>query len=679
MMPTNIVEQVKLFLNRRDILGAFYNKTGNTSTLAQTAQDFKGYANLNSTTVSSTTFDSLDRMLRKGDFTIPVLIKTGIKIFFSYSVSKYAVLCFCTAIMLNRLSVMSSLRSNSTNIRLPLWSKTLLHLVAALSLISAFSQISGQFGFINKLHTDDMDAYALSVYLLTILSDCIEIFISSTTNAIPLKSSDFSIWGLSLNLYIISKLPVKQQHMGDNVKLLAAVSHRLVIHLLELLHLRTYRLFADAMLNVGFFASFIARAYLNGLDFISICLIHNFFPSFAYILVILLASVGNFLKALCTGNLLRSLSSSYEPLAKWWKSNSYSGEEEFNEIALSLCLLLTTNDRTVFKKFVKDTQKPVDKAAALSNSYMVSGYLNQLQSTPEDMLSHKEMTTDSQLPSFINTYLDFFQLVKAISLNYFQLLKGLVWNKNLETYRGHKSKGKKSKKKDLNRYITEKNYKKFLYKPDVKDFDSGSDPRCRELLLPEDDLSKNYVPPRENNDSVSDEEFDNDGESQMIMEEKEELTRLSTNPVGSDNIKDLAWNLSMWSILKYEMDENNKIEGPLTRSQYGKKNSEGILADTVIERLLHQTNSSHIYRRLEVEEDKKSGFQFDFPLGDCDEMDNIDLACLICKANKRNIVTWPCRCLTLCDECRILLGYKGFDTCVSCDSDVKGYSKLNIV
>ncbi|CAI4050605.1 hypothetical protein SUVC_14G3090 [Saccharomyces uvarum] len=679
MMPTNIVEQVKLFLNRRDILGAFYNKTGNTSTLEQTTQDLKGYANLNSTTVSSTTFDSLDRMLRKGDLTAPVLIKTAIRIFFSYSVSKYAVLCFCTAIMLNRLSVMSSLRSNSTNIRLPLWSKTLLHGVAALSLISAFSQILGQFGFINRLYTDDMDAYALSVYLLTILSDCIEIFISSTTNAIPLKSSDFSIWGLSLNLYIISKLPIRQQHMGDNVKLLAAVSHRLIIHVLELLHLRTYRLLADAMLNVGFFALFISRAYLNGLDFINICLIHNFFPSFAYILVILLASVGNFLKALSTGNLLRSIPLRYETLAKWWKSNSYSGEEEFNEIALSLCLLLTTNDRTVLKMFDKDTQKSVDKAAALSNSYMVSGYLNQLQSTPEDMSSQKEMTTDSQLPSFINTYLGFFQLVKAISLNYFQLLKGLVWNKNLETNRGHKSKGKKSKKKDLNRYITEKNYQKFLYKPDVKDLDSGSDPRCRVLLLPEDDLSKDYVPPKENNDIVSDEEFDNDSESQLIMEEKEELTRLSTSPVDSDNIRDLAWNLSMWSILKYEMDENNKIEGPLTRSQYGKKNSEGILADTVIERLLHQTNSSHIYRRLEVEEDKKSGFQFDFPLGDCDEMDSIDLACLICKANKRNIVTWPCRCLALCDECRNLLGYKGFGTCVSCDSDVKGYSKLNIV
>lgn len=466
--------------------------------------------------------------------------------------------------------------------------------------------------------------------------------------------------------------------MGDNVKLLAAVSHRLIIHLLELLHLRTYRLFADAILNVGFFASFIARAYLNGLDFINICLVHNCFPSFAYILVILLASVGDISKALFTGNLFRSLSSRYRTLAKWWKSNSYNGEEEFNEIALSLCLFLTTNDRTVFKKSHKDSQNPVDKAAALSNSYMVSGYLNQLQSTPEDMLSHKEMTTDSQLPSFITTYLGFFQLVKAISLNSFQLLKGLVWNKNLETNRDHKSKGKKSKKKDFNRYVTEKNYKKFLYKPDVKDFDSGSDPRCRELLLPEDDSSKDYVPPKENDDSISDEEFDNDGESQLIMEEKEALTRLSTNPVGSDNVRDLAWNLSMWSILKYEMDENNKIKGPLTRSQYGKRNCEGILADTVIERLLHQ-NSSHIYKRSEVEEDKESEFQFDLPLGDCDEMDNIDLACLICKANKRNIVTWPCRCLALCDECRILLGYKGFSTCVSCDSDVKGYSKLNIV
>ncbi|CAI7330330.1 BEM_collapsed_G0048700.mRNA.1.CDS.1 [Saccharomyces cerevisiae] len=152
-----------------------------------------------------------------------------------------------------------------------------------------------------------------------------------------------------------------------------------------------------------FFSYSVSKTYLNGLDFINICLIHNYFPGFFYISTILLASIGIFLKALFTSNPFRSLYSRYKNLEKWWRSNNYNGEEEFNEIALSLCLLLTSNDYKIFKK--SDNLKSVDEVAAFSNSYVVSGHLNQLQSTPEDLLSRKEMTTDSQLPGFARTYL----------------------------------------------------------------------------------------------------------------------------------------------------------------------------------------------------------------------------------------------------------------------------------
>ncbi|KAM3166818.1 Protein ASI3 [Saccharomyces cerevisiae] len=571
-MSTNILQHVKQLLHNRDVFSFFHNKTGNLNYLDNTTQKPEVFVSPNSTIVSAPTLDSFQALMEKGNFTTLQLAKVGIRMFFSYSVSKYAVLCFSTAIILNRLTVMSSLRSNSTNIRLPLWSKTLLHLVATLSLVKALLQILSQFGLMHELHVSDTDFYALSVYLFVALSDCIEIFISSTTNVPSLICSDFSIWGLSLNLYIISKMPAGQQHIGDNVELLGAVFHRLVIHLVELFHIRAYRLCGEVILNAGFFTAFVTRTYLNGLDFINICLIHNYFPGFFYISTILLASIGIFLKALFTSNPFRSLYSRYKNLEKWWRSNNYNGEEEFNEIALSLCLLLTSNDYKIFKK--SDNVKSVDEVAAFSNSYVVSGHLNQLQSTPEDLLSRKEMTTDSQLP---------------------------------------------------------------------------------------------------------DEEFDSDMESQLIIDEEKELTHLSSNAVDSDDLEEIAWNISMWSILNYEMDVHNKVNGPLTRSQYGKRNPQGVLVDVVIERLLHHTNSRYMYKRLNMKDDDKLEFKFDSAFDSCDEVEEMDLSCLICKVNKRNIVTWPCRCLALCDDCRISLGYKGFATCVSCDSEVKGYSKLNIV
>ncbi|CAI5062673.1 AVN_HP_G0084230.mRNA.1.CDS.1 [Saccharomyces cerevisiae] len=46
-----------------------------------------------------------------------------------------------------------------------------------------------------------------------------------------------------------------------------------------------------------------------------------------------------------------------------------------------------------------------------------------LSSTPEDLLSRKEMTTDSQLPGFARTYLGLFELVRTIILTYSRLLK----------------------------------------------------------------------------------------------------------------------------------------------------------------------------------------------------------------------------------------------------------------
>lgn len=676
-MSTNILQHVKQLLHNRDVFSFFHNKTGNLNYLDNTTQKPEVFVSPNSTIVSAPTLDSFQALMEKGNFTTLQLAKVGIRMFFSYSVSKYAVLCFSTAIILNRLTVMSSLRSNSTNIRLPLWSKTLLHLVATLSLVKALLQILSQFGLMHELHVSDTDFYALSVYLFVALSDCIEVFISSTTNVPSLICSDFSIWGLSLNLYIISKMPAGQQHIGDNVELLGAVFHRLVIHLVELFHIRAYRLCGEVILSAGFFTAFVTRTYLNGLDFINICLIHNYFPGFFYISTILLASIGIFLKALFTGNPFRSLYSRYKNLEKWWRSNNYNGEEEFNEIALSLCLLLTSNDYKIFKK--SDNVKSVDEVAAFSNSYVVSGHLNQLQSTPEDLLSRKEMTTDSQLPGFARTYLGLFELVRTVILTYSRLLKNLLWSKNFESSIDKKPRVGKRKKRDLNKYVTEKNYKKFLYKPDVKELNIESDLRSLELLLPEDDSSKDYFPPRKIDESVSDEEFDSDMESQLIIDEEKELTHLSSNAVDSDDLEEIAWNISMWSILNYEMDVHNKVNGPLTRSQYGKRNPQGVLVDVVIERLLHHTNSRYMYKRLNMKDDDKLEFKFDFAFDSCDEVEEMDLSCLICKVNKRNIVTWPCRCLALCDDCRISLGYKGFATCVSCDSEVKGYSKLNIV
>lgn len=50
--------------------------------------------------------------------------------------------------------------------------------------------------------------------------------------------------------------------------------------------------------------------------------------------------------------------------------------------------------------------------------------------------------------------------------------------------------------------------------------------------------------------------------------------------------------------------------------------------------------------------------------------------CVVCQASPRSILVWPCRCLSLCEECRVSLAINDFGTCVCCRQEVFGFSRL---
>lgn len=52
------------------------------------------------------------------------------------------------------------------------------------------------------------------------------------------------------------------------------------------------------------------------------------------------------------------------------------------------------------------------------------------------------------------------------------------------------------------------------------------------------------------------------------------------------------------------------------------------------------------------------------------------LPCVICQSSSRTIIVWPCRCLSLCDDCRISLAMNNFDKCVCCRRDVMSFSRI---
>ena len=50
--------------------------------------------------------------------------------------------------------------------------------------------------------------------------------------------------------------------------------------------------------------------------------------------------------------------------------------------------------------------------------------------------------------------------------------------------------------------------------------------------------------------------------------------------------------------------------------------------------------------------------------------------CVVCQSSPRTVLAWPCRCLSLCEDCRVSLAMNNFGTCVCCRQDVVGFSRL---
>ncbi|KAK2754794.1 hypothetical protein FQN54_006687 [Arachnomyces sp. PD_36] len=50
--------------------------------------------------------------------------------------------------------------------------------------------------------------------------------------------------------------------------------------------------------------------------------------------------------------------------------------------------------------------------------------------------------------------------------------------------------------------------------------------------------------------------------------------------------------------------------------------------------------------------------------------------CVICQSMPRSIIAWPCRCLCICEDCRVSLAMNNFGSCVTCRREVGGFVRL---
>jgi len=65
-------------------------------------------------------------------------------------------------------------------------------------------------------------------------------------------------------------------------------------------------------------------------------------------------------------------------------------------------------------------------------------------------------------------------------------------------------------------------------------------------------------------------------------------------------------------------------------------------------------------------------------VGNDDRETDAALLCVVCQTAPRKIIVWPCRCLSLCDECRVTLAMNNFDKCVCCRREVISFSRIYV-
>ena len=52
--------------------------------------------------------------------------------------------------------------------------------------------------------------------------------------------------------------------------------------------------------------------------------------------------------------------------------------------------------------------------------------------------------------------------------------------------------------------------------------------------------------------------------------------------------------------------------------------------------------------------------------------------CVVCQTSPRTIIAWPCRCLCICEDCRVSLAMNNFDKCVTCRREVGSFVRLYV-
>ncbi|CCF55486.1 hypothetical protein KAFR_0A00480 [Kazachstania africana CBS 2517] len=524
--------------------------------------------------------------------------------------SSYGVICFITSILLNRFVLLSSIRSRRSNTNnttiLPSRLRFVLHFSVTLLLSIILFQ---------PLLNSNLLSYPHRLFIVFTLSYIVETVVAISSNQIPLEGSDYSIFELSLQFYILKTMKV---NITNSPELLAdcmvAIASRIIIHFVEMFNTRKSRLLMSTCLNMTYLGFLMYRMSKNGFFSIPISIIFRHFPKL-FSLFIVIASFTCYLLACAvrfnpTAFKLQNLQDLkfYSFMNNWSKHLNFNGDEDFSTIINKLAILLylgTDNkDKNLNNEFPY-----VNVPLEINKLFTISSYLNFNIEGDEEIMDEETIIAEWGNGVHNNTSL----LTKFI-----KFLKKCIANPN---QLGNEATFSDDTQVD----IDEK-----AYMTEINDTILSNDD--------DDDNDFNYLPDFNEEENIDDDDYDSDlddisqDDSLYIMNA---LDLISPNTTILHSKKNLDWYLSTREIFSKHLQSQSR----LTRSKYS---------------TIKLNNSS------------ESTF----------EENADDLSCAVCKANQRNIIFWPCKCFAVCEDCRISLSLRNYNSCICCRRPVNGYTKL---
>ncbi|RMZ89552.1 hypothetical protein DV736_g3213, partial [Chaetothyriales sp. CBS 134916] len=93
---------------------------------------------------------------------------------------------------------------------------------------------------------------------------------------------------------------------------------------------------------------------------------------------------------------------------------------------------------------------------------------------------------------------------------------------------------------------------------------------------------------------------------------------------------------------------------------------------------LSATEEEEVLEGLILSRRRKLHSSFPSSAADNDEGEMRGAPCVVCHSSARTIIAWPCRCLCVCEDCRVSLALNNFGNCVTCRRQVAGFLRLYV-